>query len=164
MNRSERYHRRLCAPQARNRRGTSIVETAVVLPVFLLFLLAIFEFSHAQLINNLLASGCRNAARLGSVDGTTTADVTAHIEQVLGSAVPPDALTTFVKDASSVDTGANPDTAAAVEALPNIELSEAESRQLFVVRASVPYNSIAIVPNPFLNSVTLDAQAFIRHE
>ncbi|MEM9352255.1 MAG: TadE/TadG family type IV pilus assembly protein [Planctomycetota bacterium] len=164
MKRRERYHRRLCAAKARSRRGTSIVETAVVLPVFLLLLFAIFEFGHAQLINNLLASGCRNAARLGSVEGTTTADVTAHVDQVLSAAIDPDALSTFVKDASTVDAGAAPDSGAAIEAMPNIELSEAEPRQLFVVRASVPYNSIAIVPMPFLKSVTLDAQAFMRHE
>ena len=58
----------------RLRRATATVETAVVLPVYLLLLLAISEFGHAQMVSNLLASACRNAARIGSTEGTTSSN------------------------------------------------------------------------------------------
>ena len=33
-----------------------------------------------------------------------------------------------------------------------------------MVRAKVRYNDICLVPFPFLKNMTLDAQAFMRHE
>lgn len=148
-----------------SRRGTTTVETAVVLPVFLTLVFAIFEFGHAQLINNMLNSACRNAARIGAVEGTTTAQVESRVEQMLGAAVPSGTVEVFVKNASSFDGGgATPTTGDGIESLPNVELANAEPRTLFVVRARVPYNEVAIVPMPFLKHVVLDAQAFMRHE
>jgi Flp pilus assembly protein TadG len=146
------------------RRGTTTVETAVVLPVFILLVFAIFEFGHAQLINNMLSSACRNAARVGAVEGSTTAQVETRVEQTLGTVVPVGCVSIFVKDASSFDGGGNTPAGAELEALPDVELADTEPRTLFVVRASVPYNDVAIVPMPFLSSVVLDAQAFMRHE
>jgi Flp pilus assembly protein TadG len=145
------------------RRGTTIVETAVVLPVFLLLLFAIFEFGHAQLINNMLNSACRNAARIGAVEGSTTAQVRTKVQEMIGSVVPTAAVQIFVKNASSFDGGGSA-VGAQLEGLPDIELKDTESRTLFVVRAKVPYRNVAIVPMPFLADVELDAQAFMRHE
>jgi hypothetical protein len=146
-----------------NRRGTTTVETAVVLPVFLLLLFVIFEFGHAQLINNVLNSACRNAARIGAVEGSSTAQVRTKVEQMIGSVVPAGTVQIFVKNASSFDSGgsaAGPE----LEDLPNIELRDTEPRTLFVIRAKVPYSSVAIVPMPFLEDIEIDAQAFMRHE
>ncbi len=146
------------------RRGTTTVETAVVLPVFLMLVFAIFEFGHAQMINNMLSSACRNAARIGAVEGSSTAQVRTRVEQTLGTVVPTSSVSIFVKNASSFDGGGSTPTGSGLEALPDINLAETEPRTLFVVRASVPYNSVAIVPMPFLENVVLDAQAFMRHE
>lgn len=147
------------------RRGTTIVETAVVLPVFLLLLLAIFEFGHAQLVNNVLNSACRNAARLGAVEGTTTAQIEQAAVRSLGTVVPAGCVSVFVKDASVFDSAGSPPTNGnGLESLPNIEVADAEPRTLFVVRASVAYNDVAIVPMPFLSGVILDGQSFMRHE
>ena len=146
------------------RRGTTTVETAVVLPVFIMLVFAIFEFGHAQLINNMLSSACRNAARIGAVEGSTTAQVRTRVEQTLGTVVPVGSVNIFVKDGSSFDGGGSTPTGAGLEALPDVELADTEPRTLFIVRASVPYNDVAIIPMPFLSSVVLDAQAFMRHE
>ena len=71
----------------------------------------------------------------------------------------------FVQDASSLDSGGTwPMTDAQVQALPGIELSTATDRTLFVVRASVAYNDISLLPNPFLDGLRLRAQCFMRHE
>lgn len=149
--------------QSSARRGTTTVETAIVLPVFLLLLFAIFEFGHAQFINNMLNTACRNAARIGAVEGTSTEMVRARVEELVGSAVRPGAVQIFVKNASAFDNGTVP-VGAALESLPNIELLDGESRTLFVVRAKVPYRDVAIIPMPFLKDVDIDAQAFMRIE
>ena len=69
------------------RRGTTVVETALVLPVFLVFVLGIIELGHAQMVKNLLRSGCREAARIGSTEGNTTAEVQQRVLDVIGSAI-----------------------------------------------------------------------------
>jgi Flp pilus assembly protein TadG len=136
-----------------------------VLPVYLMLLLGIAEFGHAQLVINLLNSACRNGARIGSTEGTTSADIVSRVNQTVGTAVPTSKITTYVKDASVFDSGGTtPTTDSALEALPALEVSDADPRQMFMVRAKVAYNDIALVPMPFLRNVVLDAQAFMRHE
>jgi hypothetical protein len=150
--------------KSKKRRGTTTVETAFVLPVFLLLLFAIFEFGHAQLVNNMLSTACRNAARIGAVEGSTTDQVQDRVEETIGKFVPLEAVEVFVKNASSFDGGGTTPNGEGLEQLPDIDLSTTEPRTLFVVRAKVPYNEIAIVPMPFLEDVIIDAQAFMRHE
>jgi len=151
--------------QQRLRHGTTLVEFAVVLPVFLTFVLAIIEFGHAQLVNNLLNNACRTAARMGSVEGTSSADVVARVNQTMAPVVDSSDVSVFVNDASIYDSGSAPPTSGAgIEALPSVELSDAEPRQMFVIRARLNYNDIAIVPIPFLKDVVLNSQAFMRHE
>jgi Flp pilus assembly protein TadG len=147
------------------RRGTAAVEAAIVLPVYFLLLLGIIEFGHAQMVVNLLQGGCRAGARMGSTAGPTTANVVSHVKEVLGAGVNASKVTIYVQDAGALDTGGTwPTTDAQVQALPAIEVSTAKERQMFVVRASVPYNSIAVVPMPFLKNYKLSAQCFMRHE
>jgi len=149
----------------RLRHGTTLVETAIVLPVFLLFVLAIIEFGHAQLVNNMLNNACRTAARMGSVEGTTSADAVARVNQTMSPVVAAENVSVFVNDASIYDSGsAPPSNGSEIEDLPSVELSDAEPRQMFVVRARLNYNDIAIVPMPFLKDVVLNSQAFMRHE
>lgn len=146
-------------------RGTATVEAAFVLPAYVVLLFAIVEFGHAQLVVSLLQSGCRNGARMGALQGPTTADVVLRVERTLGAAVDVAKASVLVLDASVFDEGGDePDSDAAIESLPAIELSQAEPRQLFIVRASVPYNDVALVPMPFLKGMVLDAQSFMRHE
>lgn len=156
--------------QNRSRRGTTVVETALVLPVFLLFLLGLIELGHAQMVKNVLRSACRQAARIGSTEGNTTAEVEQRVLDALGSACDVSAVQVFVRDASTFDAGGGTSTdGQSLEGLPAVELSEAAPRQLFLVRAKIHYNDIAIVPNipylgNFLDDVVLEGQAFMRHE
>lgn len=155
----------------RSRRGTTVVETAIVLPVFLLFMLGIIEFGHAHLVKNILRSACRASARLGSTEGNTTAIVEARLREELGSVINPNRVSVFVKDASVYDQGGDaPTSGQALEALPDIELGDAEPRQLFLVRARVNYNDVAVLPmsipylGNYLSDLVLEGQAFMRHE
>jgi Flp pilus assembly protein TadG len=148
-----------------SRGGTAAVETAVVLPVYILLLFGVIEFGHAHMVVNLLHSGTRNGARMGSTAGPTTAQVMTRVRQTMGAGVDPSKVNVWVQDASSLDDGATwPMTDAQVESLPDIELASAEDRQLFVVRASVAYNDISLLPMPFLSGMRLQTQCFMRHE
>ncbi|NOY28691.1 MAG: pilus assembly protein [Planctomycetes bacterium] len=148
-----------------DRKGTTAIETAVVLPVFLFMVFAIIEFGHAQMVNNVLNSACRNGARLGSVEGTSTNQVFNQVDTTLSQVIPTASVAIVVKDASVYDSGGTPPTTeTGLSALPDIELSDAESRQLFMIRASVPYNDIALMSMPFMEGVVLTGQSFMRHE
>jgi hypothetical protein len=151
------------------RRGTTVVEAALVLPVFLLFVLALLELGHAQLVKHVLRSACRKAARIGTTEGKSTADVRARVLATMSSIVDQSEVEVFVKNAGIYDSGGQPEDGEELEALPNIELASAEPLQLFMVRAKVNYNDIAIVPNipylgSFLDGLVLEGQAFMRHE
>lgn len=151
------------------RRGTTVVETALVLPVFLLFVLGLIELGHAQLVKHVLRSACRQAARMGTTEGKTTADVRAKVLATMSSLVSESDIEVYVKNAGTYDSGGQPESGADLEALPNIELSNADPLQLFMVRAKVHYHDVAIVPNipylgSFLDDVVLEGQAFMRHE
>lgn len=151
--------------------GTTIVETALVLPIYLMFIFALIELGHAVMVNNLIRSACRTAARMGSTEGRTTADVEALVSQILARAIDPNVVDIMVKNADVYDSGGTPPTTSeGIEELPGLELSDAETRQMFLVRASVPYLSVAILPinvpyvGAFLKEIELSGQAFMRHE
>jgi hypothetical protein len=152
-----------------SRLGTTVVETALVLPVFLMFIFGLVELSRAVLVQHVLNSACRQAARLGSTEGTTTAGVKAKALEILGSAVNPAAVQVYVKDAGAFD-GASPGTSgAALEGMPDIEVGTAKPRTMFMVRAKVKFSDITLVKHVpiignFMEDVTLDGQAFMRHE
>ena len=149
------------------RRGASTVELAFVLPVFLIFMFGIFVIGHAQMVNNTMRAACRAAARYGATEGVTTADVENFLEERLAVVVDPDDVNMVIKDASDYDgsgAGEWPTSNSDFGSMPNIELDDAEPRQLFVVRASIDYADISILQLPWLSSMQLSGQAFMRHE
>jgi Flp pilus assembly protein TadG len=155
----------------RLRRGTTVVETAFVLPVFLMFVFVLVEFGHAQMIKNMLRGACREGARMGCTEGSASSDVKARVQQILGGVVSSSNVQVSVKDAASFDSGGSPpQSASELGALPDMEVLDAEQGQLFLVRATVNYNDVAIIPlsvpivGDYLDNIVLDGQAFIRHE
>ncbi|NOY42213.1 MAG: pilus assembly protein [Planctomycetes bacterium] len=149
---------------SRLRQGTTALETAVVLPVFLFMVYAIIAFAHAQMVNNMLNSACRNGARVGSVEGTSTSQVLAQIDSTMGAVISPGSVEVSVKDASIYDSGTPPTDGVGLDALPSLELSDAEPRQMFLVRARLPYNEVALIPMSFMDGVVLEGNSFMRHE
>lgn len=157
---SRRIHR-----AGTRRRGTTLVEFAMVLPVFFTFVFGIVEYGRLQLVSNMLKTACRNGARLGSTEDVTTAEATARVRAILAAALDTNDLTVIVKDAGVFDTsGPYPESAAEYTALSDAELDDVDPRQLFLVRASVAYNDIALIPFSVLDGVQLSGQALMRHE
>lgn len=146
------------------RGGTTIVELAVVLPVFTIFLAGLMEINHTYLVISTLKAAANKAARYGVADGVTTADVNAKALEVIAAAIPTDDVTILIKDASVFDTpGVDPDNIN-YNTLPAIELSDAEPRQLFIVRIEVNYDDVALLPPFFVKNATLSGQSVSRHE
>jgi hypothetical protein len=146
-----------------NRRGATIVETAVVAPVFAVFLAAIMEFGHAFLVVGTLNAAAKQAARHGAVEGISTSDVVAKANGILGAALDTTSATVLVKDASVFDEETLPETIEYDE-LPSIELNGADRRQLYVVRIEVDYNDVAIMPPFWAKDIRLVGQSVMRHE
>jgi Flp pilus assembly protein TadG len=149
----------------RRRRGTTAVEFAVVLPVFFTFTFGLIEYGRLQLTTNVLKNAARQAARYGSTEGITTSDAVSRANAILASAMSVEDVELLVKDASAYDGGGTlPESSSDYTAMPDIELNDAEPRQLFVVRASVAYNEVALIPLECFSGVVLTAQSFMRHE
>jgi Flp pilus assembly protein TadG len=153
-------------PRFARRRGTTSVEAAFVLPVFFAFLFAIMQFGHVSMIKHLLQHGCRSAARIGSTEDVSTSTAKAKALEVIGGVIDSQKITLLVKDASVYDGDGEdlPETSEDFAALDDLELTGAEPRQLFVVRAEVNYNDVCLIPLPFTSNLKLSAQAFMRHE
>lgn len=145
------------------RRGATIVETAVVAPVFAVFLAAIMEFGHAFLVVGTLNAAAKQAARHGAVEGVSSADVINKANGILGAALDTTKTTVLVKDASIFDAETLPEVIEYDE-LPSIELNTAERRQLYVVRISVAYNDVALMPPFWAKDLQLVGQSVMRHE
>ena len=60
-------------------RGASAVEMALLLPVLLLLLFAIFEYGRFFYLQSMAASVAASAVRMASLPGTTDADITAAV-------------------------------------------------------------------------------------
>jgi Flp pilus assembly protein TadG len=143
-----------------------VVEAALVLPVFILFIFALFAFSHVQMVSNLLKSSCRSAARYGATDGITNGQAVAVLRNKMASVMNPNDVTVLVKNAQVFDipNGNLPETAAQFAAMPNINLAAAKRRQLFLVRGVINYNDVAILRLPWTENITLTGQTIMRHE
>ena len=147
------------------RKGSTIVETAVVMPVFFLFIFFIIEFGHAMMVSNVLKNAARTSARWGSVGEATSADVRQYAQERMGGAVNVAQVQILIKDASEMDNGGDaPASLEDFDNMPDLEIADAERQQLFMVRAVVRYGDIAILPHPWLQDVWVGGQTFTRHE
>ncbi|WP_437191753.1 TadE/TadG family type IV pilus assembly protein [Planctomicrobium sp. SH527] len=151
------------SPFAR-RSGTVLVETAIVSSVFGLFMAGIMEFGHAYMVQGTLNAAVQRAARHGSVDGVTTAEVRTMVNGILNSAFKSARATVLVKDASVFEQANVNPANVNYNSLPDLNLESTTRYKMFVVRATVPYSSVALLPPFWAKTVTLKAQSVMRHE
>ena len=141
-----------------------MVENALVISVFLVFLFGIIEFGHVYLVINTLNAAAKRAARHGAVEDVTTQEVVARVNEILAQSIDPDQATVLVKDASVFDSPGVDAGSVVYEDLPNIELADASARQLYVVRITVPYSSVSLIPPFWAKDAVLRGQSVMRHE
>ena len=68
---------------AKNRRGTTLVEFAIVAPVFFLLLFGSFEFSRLNVIRHTADNAAYEAARIAMVPGATAAEAITEANRIL---------------------------------------------------------------------------------
>ncbi|MFN0199651.1 MAG: TadE/TadG family type IV pilus assembly protein [Planctomycetaceae bacterium] len=149
---------------SRRRSGAALVEMACVLPVFVMFLFTLFEFAHFFMVQNLLKAATTEAARQGTVDGASTAQVQQRVNEIIGAALDTSHVTVLVKDASVFDDPEVDATGIDYAGLSNIDLAAAESRQLFLIRAEVDYHNVALFPPMWVANLRVTGQSVMRHE
>lgn len=148
----------------KRRKGAALVEFAVVVPVFGLFLMAMVEIGHAYMVQTTLRGAARKAARLGIGEGVTTSQVVAEATRIVSSACRTDKLRVLVKDGQTFDNSQVLAENVRFNELPNISLENAETRRLFIVRLELPYDQVALFPPFWVNNVVLHSQSVMRHE
>ena len=155
--------------KTQKRKGTTMVETAVVLPIFFTFLFGFIEFGHVFMTIHTLNSAARRAARMGISEIATTDEVQTLAHDILDSAIDADLenVKIQVKDASdfddiAVDADAMDDTY--YESLANVAVQDLERGSLFIVRIEVPYGEVGILGPRWIGDIKLYGQAVMRKE
>ena len=126
---------------ARNSRGQSVVEFALVLPLLFVIVFGITEFGRAWLQMNVMTSAAREGARLAVVTAPDVARVTARVRQVCDAGkITPTNITVTGPDATDPD-----------------------RRVTVTVEATFQVVTGTIL-NTFSGSIPLRASATMRHE
>ena len=128
-----------------SRRGTAVVEFALVAPVLCLVVLGIMEFGRAMMVGEMLNNAARSGCRAGTLVGMTNTNVTSTVNQCLATLT--NCTTTIQVNgaAADVSSGGRGDTVS--------------------VTITVPYSSVSWLPtSSFLGGVTLSAIAVMVHE
>ena len=101
MNKQGRASKRI----KRRERGQSLVETAVVLPILLLLVVAIVDFGRAFDAYIILTNAAREGARFGAIKPSLTEEEVKQIvvDDVLGSGTNITQMTGFTADNVTVD-------------------------------------------------------------
>lgn len=108
------------------RRGATVVEFAVVAPVFFILVFGLIEFSRMVMCHQVLTSAAREAARAGTVPGATSSDVTQRGNDILtAGAVMGASLSVIPAEVGDLDQG-----------------------QTFTVTAQANYDTLGWLPIP----------------
>ncbi len=148
----------------RTRRGALTVEVALIMPVFVLFLFAIMEFGHFCLVTHTLNAAARRGAHVGSFEGVTNADVETRVKDIVNAAINANLATILIKDASLFDQAEFDASTISYAGLPEIDLTQAEMGDCFIVQVKVPYDQVSLLPTFFIKGREIIGQAAMRHE
>jgi Flp pilus assembly protein TadG len=134
---------RLRWTRRRSRKGSAVVEFAVVLPVFLLFVFGMIEYGRMVMVQQIITNAAREGARVGVLDNSTSTTVSTAANKYLTSAGISSATIAASPNPPSSATYANP----------------------VSVTVSVPFNSVSWLPSPmYLGGKTMTYTATMRRE
>lgn len=149
-----RWFGRAASP-AETRCGAALVETALVLPIFMMILVGIVEFGRAFMVANMLAESARHGARIAIVPGATNTSVESEVKSRVSE------LAHVAAADVTVAITITPDPR---NSNPNGVLSLSQKRDLVTVAIQVPFSKVNLVPIEWLSSVNLSARCSMRHE
>lgn len=123
-----------------HRRGATVAEFAIVAPVLLLVMFAMFEFSRMNVIRHTADNAAYEAARMAMVPGATVEDAVAEARRLMSTV-----------GARGVSVNVTPD---------EIDTSTDE----VVVEVTAPMNANAIVVPRFTRDAVIRSRATLRTE
>ncbi len=136
---------KLCGWYRLNRRGASVVEFAVVAPVFLLLVFGMLEYGRMVMVQQLLTNATREGARRAVLDGATATEVKGVVVDYLnGSSITVSAQNVTITPSSPSDAGFG---------------------EPVQVSVTVPFSQVSWLPTPmFLGDVTMQSKSVMRRE
>jgi Flp pilus assembly protein TadG len=134
---------KLCRKCRTSRRGAAVVEFAVVAPLFITLVFGMIEYGRMVMVQQMLTNAAREGARVGVLDGATTAAVQSSV-------------TTYLSNASI--------SGSTVTVSPSPP-SSAGYGDPVTVTVTIPFASVSWIPAPmFLSGKTLTAKSVMRRE
>jgi len=134
-----------CRSYRKKRRGAAVVEFAVVAPVFFLLVFGMIEFGRMVMVQQVITNASREGARRAVLDGATTAEVTAAVN---------DYLTTAGISGGDLEIAVTPNPP-----------SDAGFGEPVSVAVSVPFHQVSWIPTPmFLGDTPMSASTVMRRE
>ena len=134
---------KLCRSCRRQRRGTAVVEFALVAPLFFLLVMGMIEYGRMVMVQQILTNASREGARRAVLDGITTANVQTSVNTYLSGAKITGATVTVTSNAPVAPDYANSMT----------------------VVVSIPFSQVSWLPSPmYLGGKTLSASSTMRKE
>lgn len=134
---------KVCRSYRIKRQGASVVEFAIVAPVFFLLVFGMIEYGRMVMVQQVLTNASREGARQAVLDGSTTALVTTVVTGYLSS--------------SSI-------TGATVTVTPDPPGNAAFGEPV-TVTVSVAFSQVSWIPSPmFLGGTTMSATTVMRRE
>jgi Flp pilus assembly protein TadG len=85
----------------RSHRGQALVEFALILPIFILMLVGIFDMGRAVYDYNVISNAARQAMRLAIVDQNTTAITNEAVQHSIGIATASNVTVQFIDTANA---------------------------------------------------------------
>ncbi len=143
-----------------DRRGTAMVEFALLAPLFLTLILGVLEMGRALDSSTLLTSAVREGGRLASMDyndslpnGTTINDkVAADIKNFLAAGGIPSDKVVVTITAAEGETAGQP-----------FNLSDpANNLKLFKITASIPFSDVSSFPSSFMKQRNVSGSLVFR--
>ena len=136
-------HSDLGGYRQKNRRGAAAVEFAMVAPIFILLVFGMIEYGRMVMVQQILTNASREAARIGVLDGSTTAQVTTAATNYLTGASVSGATVAVTPSPPSSATYGNPVT----------------------VTITIPFSNVSWLPSPmYLGGQTLKSVSIMRRE
>jgi len=127
----------------KSRRGTAVVEFAVVAPIFFLLVFGMIEYGRMVMVQQIITNASREGARVAILDGVTSADVQTTVDNYLNNVG---------------ITGAN----VSVNTNAPVAPDYAESMTIAV---DIPFSQVSWLPTPiYLQGRQLTATTTMRRE
>ncbi|WP_315849866.1 TadE/TadG family type IV pilus assembly protein [Blastopirellula marina] len=139
-----RLHRP-CRLYRSKRTGAAVVEFAIVAPLFFLLVFGMIEYGRMVMVQQVITNASREGARRAVLDGATTSEVVAAVEEFLEQAS---------VSGGNLEIRVSPDPP-----------GSASNGDPVGVTISVPFSDVSWMPSPmYLGGTTLEAKTVMRRE